>query len=179
MRHGILLLLVLVLGACNGSGSDGGGDKNVFINVSAPKTISSNLARIVIITPTGLSLTEPHSTAVFTVNSGPGQIQDKQSGNEFDLMFPLVGTYNITVDVKNRRRYASATFSIEVLGTGFTIDGNVNDDGLAQSGVTVDLIWLSTSQQLSSTSSDGSGDFQFGGLIGTIEDYQIDVQGTP
>lgn len=173
-----LLFAALFLMGCGST--DSNGDPHVFLKAYAPSTTNTNRATVTLVTPPGLSIKEDNTVTTYTVTSGPAPVHSIKHGSEFELLFPYVGIYEINVLVENRRRRASDSFTIEVLpGTGFTIDGNINDNGFVQANVDVDLRWSPDGQIIASTQSDINGDFQFTNLLGTIEDYRVDVQGTP
>ena len=62
--------------------------------------------------------------------------------------------------------------------TTFSITGSVADGGTATAGVSVRLE-TAAGTLISTTTTNGSGNFSFTGLTGDVDDYQVVVEGTP
>ena len=179
-----IALGILILCAA-GCGAGGGGDGGSAGPVAPPPAGSASITLPgggALATTTGTVAVDATisgaASIAWTVIDGPATpLLTGAATEDPTVQVPLAGSYRVRVRATdNAGAVTEAVLTITASG-GWTLAGNVSDDGAGRSGLGVAVTWAPTDNTVLTITTTSAGDFSRAGLMGAPDQFRVTVPG--
>lgn len=166
------LLIATFTAACGGGGGGGSGAKSLSLDAA----VGYEGSGVWTVTASASGGTRPHAFKLADPSEPVLYLGTAGSSGDMSVRAPMLGVYQVTVvvtDAKGRERRQILDLTTSE-SSGFGIHGSVEVGSIGSAGQAVDLAWkVNGDVTVASTTSDDSGAFSFGDLLGDAAEFFV------